>query len=51
VLANYYQNYRREKRALRIILTWGDPLAKYLLTHLEEFQAQLKDYMALPWPD
>jgi hypothetical protein len=24
--------------------------AKYLLQHLEEFQAELKDYMATPWP-
>ena len=26
--------------------------AEYLLEHLEEFQAELKDvYMAMPWPD
>jgi hypothetical protein len=25
--------------------------AEYLLEHLKEFQAELKDYMAVPWPD
>jgi hypothetical protein len=51
VLANYYQSYQQENG------TYDHPgmeairFAKYLLEHLEEFQAELKDYMAIPWPD
>jgi hypothetical protein len=51
VLVAFYERYRKEKGSkefpeLEAIL-FGD----YLLTHLEEFQTELKDYKAIHWPE
>jgi len=47
----YYERYRREKGSVPIHQLEATFFAEYLLEHLEEFQAELKDYMAIPWPD
>jgi hypothetical protein len=53
VLANYYESYKQEQGS------FADPdhpgfeairFAKYLLVHLDEFQAELKD-VATDWPE
>ena len=51
VLANYYQRYQQEKGTYDHAGMEAIRFAEYLLEHLEEFQAELKDYMATRWPD
>ena len=50
VLANYYQRYQEEKGTVDHPGMEAIYFAKYLLQHLEEFQAELKDYMATRGP-
>jgi hypothetical protein len=48
----YYERYRQEKGSVPAPQAEAMLFAEYLLEHLEEFQAELKDvYMAMPWPD
>lgn len=48
----YYERYRKEKGSVPVPELEATFFAEYLLEHLEEFQAELKDYMAIPWgPD
>jgi hypothetical protein len=51
VLADYYQRYQQERKRPTIPLWKQSALRSALLEHLEEFQAELKDYMAVLWPD
>ena len=48
VLANYYQRYQQEKGTTDHSGMEAIRFAKYLLEHLGEFQAELKD---IEWPD
>jgi hypothetical protein len=50
VLAAFYQHYREEKGSVAIPAMEAFLFANYLLAHLDEFQAELKDYAAI-WPD
>jgi hypothetical protein len=48
----YYERYRQEKGSYPVPQAEAKFFAEYLLEHLEEFQAELKDvYMHIPWPD
>jgi hypothetical protein len=51
VLVAYYERYRGEKGSVPIPQLEATFFAEYLLEHLEEFQAERKDYMAVPSPD
>jgi len=52
IVVAYYERYRQEKGSVPIHQLEATFFAEYLLEHLEEFQAELKDiYMAIPWPD
>lgn len=46
LLANYYQRYLDENGTSEYPGLEAIRFAKYLLEHLEEFQAELKDYIA-----
>jgi hypothetical protein len=48
----YYERYRQEKGSVPVPQLEATFFAEYLLAHLEEFQAELKDvYMHIPHPD
>jgi hypothetical protein len=46
VVVAYYERYRKEKGSVPIHQVEATFFAEYLLEHLEEFQAELKIYMA-----
>lgn len=47
VLVAFYERFRKEKGSLEIPEMEAIRFGEYLLAHLEEFQAELKDYMAM----
>ena len=51
IVVAYYERYRKEKDSVPIPQLEATFFAEYLLEHLEEFQAELKVYMSVPWPD
>ena len=50
VVVVYYERYRTEKGSVPVPELEATFFAEYLLEHLEEFQAELRDYMAV-WAD
>jgi hypothetical protein len=51
VLVAFYGRYQKEKGPSRDADFNAICFGEYLLNHLEQFQAELKDYMSIPWPD
>ena len=51
VVVKYYERYRKEKGSVPIPQLEATFFAEYLLEHLEEFQAEIKLYMGIPWSD
>ena len=47
VVVAYYERYRKEKGSVPVPELEAMFFAEYLLEHLEEFQAELKIYMAV----
>ena len=51
VIVAFYERYRKEKGSVPIPQVEATLFAEYLVEHLEEFQEELRLYMAMRQPD